>query len=493
MGSKITKMCIILIAVLFALFACSNPVENAGISSDEAAVAGESSADRTIYSVHRVGAGLRVMGSKRFPQHIASWGQYGLARPKGLSNNYMDNEVKKYYDKWKKDYFYCAIPHKAGCMNKEYAYVKQSGKETINGKEIKFKTTSEAMGYGMIIMAIMAGYETKAQKYFDALYRTVRHCPSKMDGKINYNLTSWIGFGSKLGNGKVLSDNAPDGDMDIAFALLMAYRQWDNKYYLYQAHKRMKAIYDSNINYKNTNYPRINLGDWGNDPGEKKWYNALRSSDWMPSHFKAFSKYDSAYQRRCMWKKLLDRTDNLIDTIQSPEGLVPDFATGTSSLVPVGSNFMEDQYDGCYNYNACRYPLRMACYISQYAPGKWYRPWGSSTFVYSETPYEKQLKKLLRWAMDECLGWPQNFKEGYSLSGGPIEKGPSPAFVGPITAAAIVCGSEESLKGKCPSFLKRGFLYLKDNFKKPNGEEGYYESTLGLLSMFVINGNWWGP
>ena len=84
-------------------------------------------------------------------------------------------------------------------------------------------TVSEAHGYGMLITAHMAGHDPKAKAYFDGLYRYFRAHPSK----INPELMAWKqgDTGQAVVNvGGV--DSATDGDMDIAYALLLADRQW---------------------------------------------------------------------------------------------------------------------------------------------------------------------------------------------------------------------------------------------------------------------------
>src|SRR5262245_61265494 len=85
------------------------------------------------------------------------------------------------------------------------------------GSEI---TTSEAHGYGMILFALMAGYDADAKKYFDGMFNMY----DKHRSTGNSNLMSWIIDQSESTSAD--SDSATDGDMDIAYALLLAHYQW---------------------------------------------------------------------------------------------------------------------------------------------------------------------------------------------------------------------------------------------------------------------------
>src|SRR5262249_60196008 len=86
-----------------------------------------------------------------------------------------------------------------------------------SGDEI---TTSEAHGYGMIIFALLAGYDSQAKQYFDGMFNMF----DKHRSKNNPNNMSWVIDSSELPSKN--QGSATDGDMDIAYALLLADAQW---------------------------------------------------------------------------------------------------------------------------------------------------------------------------------------------------------------------------------------------------------------------------
>src|SRR5690606_3194091 len=96
----------------------------------------------------------------------------------------------------------------------------------------------------------------------------------------NRHLMGWVVADDKVAQGYFGS--ATDGDLDIAYSLLLAYKQWGTSgsiNYLTEA-KRM-IIKGIRTSYITKDY-RLNLGDWKNETSTD-----TRPSDWMSAHFKA--------------------------------------------------------------------------------------------------------------------------------------------------------------------------------------------------------------
>ena len=202
---------------------------------------------------------------------------------------------------------------------------------------------SEAQGYGMMITAIMAGYDLNAKLYFDGLYNYYKAHPSI----INPTLMAWQQIeGCEDVPG---ADAATDGDLDIAYALLLAHAQWGSAgviNYLSEANTLIDAIYTSEINHNNQT---IKLGDWVSGSTSPMSYST-RSSDFMPDHFRSF--YEATGDNN--WNLTIDRCYTINSSIRtnfSPAtGLMPDFIRHTNtSPDPAPPNFLESDYDGDYN------------------------------------------------------------------------------------------------------------------------------------------------
>src|SRR5687768_11269056 len=107
----------------------------------------------------------------------------------------------------------------------------------------------------MVIVALMAGFDTNAKTYFDGLYKTARAFRS-----VNHqHLMGWVVADDTGAQGHFTS--ATDGDMDIAYSLILAHYQWGSGgpiNYLQEAINTINAIKLKNV----TNNNRLNLGDW---------------------------------------------------------------------------------------------------------------------------------------------------------------------------------------------------------------------------------------
>lgn len=133
----------------------------------------------------------------------------------------------------------------------------------------------------MIVTVLMAGYDPQAKTIYDGLFKMFDTHRSLG----NPNLMGWLIDAKENGSGTYSS--ATDGDLDIAYSLLLAHEQWGSEgaiAYLEEAKKIInQGLKDSNI----TASKRTNLGDWALDDPKKK--QATRPSDWMTAHFRAVS------------------------------------------------------------------------------------------------------------------------------------------------------------------------------------------------------------
>ncbi len=145
--------------------------------------------------------------NRPFPQHINY--ATGTIYPTNFTQAEQDQHVRDFYDYWKSHYL-VAAGTKEGKQLYRVAFGKNSN-----------ITVSEGQGYGMVIVALMAGHDPDAQALFDGLWLFSRNFPSSIDQR----LMSW-----KIDNGSSTDgdDSAFDGDVDIAYGLLLEHEQWGN-------------------------------------------------------------------------------------------------------------------------------------------------------------------------------------------------------------------------------------------------------------------------
>lgn len=315
------------------------------------------------------------------------------------------------------------------------------------------KSSSEANGYGMILAALMAGPkgEPDARSYFDGFF----HLFDKNRSGTNNALMSY-----SVGPGESSHLNsATDGDMDIAYALLLADYQWGSTgaiNYLSEAKKIITdGIKKSEVGQSSH---RTTLGDW-----DKNGLNT-RSSDWMAGHMTAFQKATGDASWGDARKTIFNLVSAISSGYSSKTGLMPDFVVADPAK-PAAPNFLEKETDGDYSWNACRFPLRMAV---DYAHN------GSAES-------KSALAKISGWIKGATGGNPASIMAGYKLDGTALVTYGNMAFAAPLIASAIADASNQD-------FLDKGWAYLAST-----RQNEYYGDSIELLAQLLLSGNWWAP
>lgn len=380
----------------------------------------------------------RSAPAKPFPQSLTF---PGCIKPAGRDQAALNAEITSFYAYYRAKYFKAS---NGGTPGGGYYLDRPDNYEGGN-----YKTISEAHGYGMIIIALMAGWDAEARDLFDGFFNFFRHHPSRS----NPHLMTWL---VPEDEGPLANDSATDGDMDVAYSLLLAHAQWGSAgkvNYLAEA-KRIITLGIKAANLGPTY--RTLLGDW-----DKNGLNT-RSSDWMTGHFQAY--YDATADET--WLKVRATTFDLIESLtrsHAPEtGLMPDFVVGDPPC-PAPANFLERAHDHAYSWNACRVPLRL---VADYAH-------------YGSPQALAAVQKISAWLRRATNNDPAAIKAGYSLDGQPLSQELRMAFLAPFLAGSIA-------DPEAGDFLARGW----DMLGKP---ASYYGEALELLSMLLISGNWWAP
>ncbi len=384
-----------------------------------------------------------------FPQRVTY--SPGSIKPNHRSQSQLDDDVRAFYDYWKSRYLVEAGTAADGKPMYRVSY----------GSSDPNRTVSEGQGYGMILTALMAGYDPQAQVEFDGLWRFSRAHPSKIDAR----LMAWQVPESADGE-----DSAYDGDADIAYGLLLAHAQWGSDTgdvnYLAEAQTVIAAIRES------TTGPASylpELGDWVDPNGDPYNQWTPRSSDFMLGHYRTWGRAtgDDAF-----WQQVVAATQNDIDGIQanySPNtGLLPDFIVRESATShapkPAPPYFLEGEHDGDYNYNAGRDPWRLE----------------TDALLNNDARTFAQVQKIADWIVQATNGDPANIKAGYTLDGVPIGNYFTSFFASTFAVGLMTTPAHQA--------------YLNDLYDLVyQRHEDYYEDSVTLLSLLVMTGNFWDP
>jgi endo-1,4-beta-D-glucanase Y len=388
---------------------------------------------------------LAQSAQKPFPQHVKYFA--GTIKPGNVSQPELDNAVSSFYTQWKKK-FIKDVPGKS----ESYVWF-----ENVGGKQC----VSEGQGYGMMIVALMAGFDPSAKETYDRLFRYYKSHP---DHRSKY-LMAW----AQYTNGKSSNaTSATDGDMDIAYSMLLADKQWGSEgtiNYIQAARDMIKEIMQLDINHKTWS---VMLCD--GIESESKDYFDMRSSDFMPAHLRSFLDFTSDVR----WKKVADANYQLFDEMQesySPKaGLIPDFIVAINKKAkPAPAHYLESKYDGYYNYNACRVPWRIS----------------TDYLLYGDERSKTMADKINQWIKSAANNNVHGIFSGYALSGNGIKGRDFEAlsFIAPFAVSAMV-------DKKNQQWLNQIWQYLTTAKLK---DSDYYDNTIKLMDMIIVSGNYWEP
>lgn len=306
---------------------------------------------------------------------------------------------------------------------------------------------SESQGYGMLITVLAANKQQDSEKQFYDLYRYYNNHKIKKT-----NLMSWRYVQGTKNSQNDIMNNATDGDLYIAYALILASETWQNHKDLYEntAQNILKDILKYNTNSATK---VLTVGNWANQTS--KFYNIVRTSDIIPSFFDKFY----VFSNNRAW---LDIKKNMVTTLykssrQSKSGLVPDFilVSNKGDVRPISydKNVQLNKHDSDYYYNAFRIPFNLA---------------QSSRRSQEETVV---LNKLMSFFNSQ-----QKITSGYTMQGKPLNQYQSASISAPIFYAAATDSKWRNLYRKQQAFI----------LNSTNTSYNYYDDTLRTLVLYSL-------
>ncbi|GAA1089782.1 glycosyl hydrolase family 8 [Streptomyces javensis] len=389
-----------------------------------------------------------------------------------------DRRVLDHYELWKA-YFLRSGDEAGG-----------RGRCAVFTPDAAYPFVAEAQGYGLVITALMAGADPDAHALFDGILRHVLAHPSVNHPDLH--AAQQDAEGRDVGG----RDSATDGDLDIAYGLLLADRQWggddgghdgyhdrghdgyddgghDGYDYEALAVRRIDAVMECEV-HPTTRL--TTLGDWSSG----RYDEVSRTSDWMPDHFRAFRRATGDPR----WDEVLDAHLSLTGELRTRHapatGLLPDFVVDTTSGEPrpAPGQVLESPHDGDYHWNACRTPWRL----------------GADAVTSGDVRTRAAARGLSRWARAATGGDPGRIRSGYRLDGTAYGDPGSPAFFAPFAVAALAEGVDE---GEDDTGAEGAQGWLDALWARmcaaPPDPARAYAAGVQLQSMLVVSHNYWVP
>jgi endo-1,4-beta-D-glucanase Y len=310
-----------------------------------------------------------------------------------------------------------------------------------SGTPYTYATVSEGIAYGMLLAVYFDD-----QTLFDDLWEyKVNKTGAKISGLMPWMINS---------TGTVLDTNsASDADFDIAFALLMADKQWGSAgvfdyLTLGTAEVTRCRSYD------------INSADNHVKPGDG-WDDREYPSYYFPAFFREFALVDGA--NAAIWNGATAKClANINANRNTASGLVGEVCNHDGTRIntnPCGTAGCDGRL---YKYNSCRVPFRYAM------------DWVWNGAVASSSGNEVNLLAGFFGPAGAA-----SVRDGYWISNNTTE-GPyhNASFVGPLGCAMMYSATYTA---NLTDYYNRTSSF--------NANESYYNGSLQLLSILLMTGN----
>lgn len=312
-------------------------------------------------------------------------------------------------------------------------------------------TVSEGIGYGMLLAAYAADKDLFDR--FWAYYKQFRNINGIMHWKIE-GCTKVIGL-----------NGATDAELDAAMALVVANHQWPNSSsphdYRLDAVNLINAIKEYEVAPEGTFYN----GDM--------WHPDCRNPSYQaPAYARVFKLFMDAngQNQDDIWENVANGTEKLLaNNAHSFSGLSSNWSTpsGPPDSRCSGSGTASDKF----GYDASRAPWRQGVDVI------W---WGPGITGQIQTVIDRQADFWIKKGGAGCVQGSDKINHDGTGIGDH-----NAAFVGPVGAMSLGASKTHSHQ----DFVND--LYV-ENLKKEIAN-GYFESILQLLGLFVQTGNFWNP
>jgi endo-1,4-beta-D-glucanase Y len=319
-------------------------------------------------------------------------------------------------------------------------------------------TASEGIAYGMLM-----GVYMNDQGLFDTLWG---YAHARLNGN---GLMTW--HYSAAGAVVDGPGAATDADQDMAWALLMADKQWGGSpttgglpSYASSATTLIGAIWSKEVDQSNGFV--LKPGDMFGGA------NQTNPSYFAPSYYRVFATATS----NPGWLSVVTSSYSILSKASGSSGLVPNWVNSQG----LGVNGPGNDPNGLhFGYDACRIPWRIAL-----------------DYCENGEPQAMQyLQKIVGFytAKFTAGGGLGSIKDGYTVAGA----APPPplgmyaagmAFTGPAGVAALYDGG-------AAAFVNSVYLTLVADITGPqmtaSGIFSYYNGSWGVLSLLTMSGNFW--
>jgi endoglucanase len=311
-------------------------------------------------------------------------------------------------------------------------------------------TVSEGIAYGMIIAVMMDD-----QPLFDALYAYALRW-SNPNG-----LMSW--YVAPDGSQALGTGGATDSDEDMAWALIMASRQWGGsgalpKPYGELALDQIERIWRLEVDHESGPFMLLPGDEW-------RGQDVFNPSYFAPHQYRAFAEHSQNHG----WQRVIDRGYEIIEASlnaaagNAANGLVPAWCDAQGTPVQAFPGAMTN-----YQYDSARLPFRL----------------GQDFGYHGDARARAYLARVS--AFFAGIG-ADHIVDGYTLSGVPAPD-PKARQPNPGSAVFVGCAAVGAMHdSRYQSFVDAAYERLRTG--KLLARSRYYNHCWTVLSLLMLTGN----
>jgi endo-1,4-beta-D-glucanase Y len=347
--------------------------------------------------------------------------RYGI-KPDVKSQSVLSSENQAAFEDWKKRYYYqWGSPLKA---------------RIHHGKKENWRSTSEAIGWGMLVFVYMDNEQNKTRASFDALER-YRSAKLNEKGLMDWEI-------DKYGNVTGFS-SATEAELNMAWALIMADYQWGSSGEI--NYRNRAKILLSNIMVHEVSVENIIL------PGDAfRKTDAVNLCYFSPGYTEEFVRI-SGKER---WRRVCIKMYEILNVFYEKNTIFPDWCTKT------GAPYASRPYT--FGYDAIQIPFKV---IMDYC---WYGT--SHSTLARKIPYD-----MSQWLKNTCADNAKEIVDGYDINKNRTGNWNERTFVSCLGSAAMSDAKYQDWLNNCYDRLQK------------IGTGRYYADTVSLVIMLFMSGN----
>jgi len=362
----------------------------------------------------------------------------------------VQTKIQSLYEAWKSKYYVTS-----GSLGR--VKFTQQGEDGTN-------SVSEGIAYGMLIFVYMDNAKNNTQADFDRLWAYYQK-NSNSHGVMNWKVNAFTG---QVTSGDGNANGATDADLDVAQALLMAYKQWGDSKYLTDAKTLIQNIWTYEVNANK----HLKPGDMFDDYKNPCYFitNAMELFHQVAGLEGWTTNWD--------WPSVITNCYSLMaKTANSTTGLIPDWCYENGTLL---SGIIDSKFESIFGYDAARIPWRLA-----HAYG-WYGNMDNGRHTAAKT----LASKITSWAQSTYDN-PGDILDGYFLNGKPGDG--TGAFTGSLSSWGTSKNATFKAGLSIGSMVDTKYSsYMAKCWSVGSATDAYglyYTHTTQLLFMLCLTGN----